>query len=180
MVRRSRCRQKNRSQIIPACLANVLRRLLDREIGDQRAVHASHARDVAELAHPHLQNRVEVGKDNKPNRLRVLANLGGECKHVLQRSAMFKRPLACSLDDGPISKRIAERYAKFNDAGASFNGGENDLARCGEIRVAARYVGDESGFGFEVKGHEGSIVDCRGQIAEVDVLGCGLLRPAYS
>ena len=55
---------------------------------------------------------------------------------------MFKRPLAGALDDWAIGERIAERNAEFNHARAGVDGCEDDLARGGEVRVAAGYIGD--------------------------------------
>ena len=79
---------------------------------------------------------------------------------------MLERPLAGALDDRPIGQRIAERDAEFDHARTRLDCCQDDLASGGKIGVATRYVGDERGFIFEMKGHLG-IVDCRSKIAEV-------------
>ena len=80
---------------------------------------------------------------------------------MLKARSLLEGTLAGPLDYGAVSKRIAERNSKLDDARACFDGGENDFACGGEVGIAAGYIGDESGFRLEVKGHE-SIVDCEG------------------
>jgi len=74
--------------------------------------------------------------------------------------------LAGALNDRSVGEGVAEGDAEFDDAGTRVDGGEDDVARGGEVRVAAGDVGDKRWLIFEVEGHEGSIVDCRGRIAE--------------
>ena len=119
------------------------------------------ARDVAELGEAHAQDWIEVREHDEADRLGMLADFGGEFQDVLKACAVLEGALAGALDDGSIGERIAEGNAEFDDACACFDGGENDFACCGEIGIAAGYVGDERGFVIEVKGHE-SIVDCGG------------------
>jgi hypothetical protein len=92
---------------------------------------------MAELGQTHLQNRVEIRKNDKPDRLRVLADFGGKRQHVLQRNAVLEGAFAGALNDRAIGEWIAEGDAKLNDAGTSFDGGENDVARGSEIGIAA-------------------------------------------
>jgi hypothetical protein len=110
---------------------------------------------VAKLGESHAENRVEIRKDNQANGLRLLADLGGKFEHVLKRSFVLKGALAGALDNGSIGDRIAEWDAKLDSARARFDGGEDHVARGGEIGIAAGDVGDEGGFRFEVEGHEG-------------------------
>ena len=91
----------------------------------------------------------------------MFTDFGGKREHVLERRGMFERPLAGALNDRTISKGIAERNAQLNHARACVAGCEDDLARGGEIGIAAGHVGDEGRLAFEVEGHE-SIVDCGG------------------
>ena len=72
----------------------------------------------------------------------MLANFGREREHVLQRRAVFERPLAGALNYGAIGERIAERDSEFDDACARVDGCEDDLFCGGEIGIAASYVGD--------------------------------------
>ncbi len=70
---------------------------------------------------------------------------------------MFKRPLACALNDRAIGERIAEGNTQLNNARTRINGCQDDFTCGGEVGIAAGYVGDERWFIFEMKGHEGSI-----------------------
>ena len=159
--------QENGGEVVLARLAQVLFRLLDWKIGDQHTIHSGMAGHFAELREAHAQDGIEIGKDDQADGLRMLANLGGQFQHVLERGAVLQSAFAGALDHGTIGERIAEWNAEFDHARAGVDGGEDDLPRGGEIRIAAGYVGDEGRLVFEVEGHEG-IVDCRSQIAEVE------------
>ena len=115
------------------------------------------ARDVAELGEAHTQDWIEIGEDDQSDRLRMLANFGGEFEHVLKRRSVLEGALAGTLDYGTIGERIAEWNAEFDDACAGLDACEDNFSCCGEIGVAAGDVGDEGGLIFEVEGH-GSIV----------------------
>lgn len=88
----------------------------------------------------------------------MLADFGGEFKHVLQRCAVLKGAFTGTLDDGSVSERITERNTQFDHARARIDGGEDHLSRGGKVRIAARYIGDERWSVFKVKGH-GSLIE---------------------
>src|SRR5215467_4035906 len=96
----------------------------------------------------------------------MFADLSCQLEHVSKRSSTLHGPLAGALDHWSVGNRIAERNAKFNDAGPGVDRLKDDLFCSRDVGVATGDVGDERGFGFEVEGHEGSIVDGRSQIAE--------------
>jgi hypothetical protein len=74
--------------------------------------------------------------------LRLLPDLPGDIEHASQIRAMVQRPLAGPLNHRPIGYGIAERHAQFDNIGARANGSQRDIARCVEVRIAARDVGD--------------------------------------
>lgn len=170
LVSAGRRGEKDCGQIIFSGFVEVVLRFLDGEIGDEGAVDAGGAGHAAELGQAHAENWVEIGKDDETSGLGVLADFGGEFEDVLEIGAVLEGALAGPLDDGSVGQGIAEGDAEFDDAGSGIDRGENNFFGCSEIGVAASDIGDEGGFAVEVKGHEGSIVDGRGKIAEVEAI----------
>src|ERR1039458_2390298 len=154
--------QKNGGEVVLASLAQILGGFFNRQIGDQRSVNPGQPRDLAELRDSHAQDGIEVGEDHQSDRLRMLANFRGESEYVLQRRAVFERPLTGALNHRAIGERIAEWDSEFDYTRTCVDGGEDDLASSREVGIAAGYIGDERWLVFEVKGHE-SIVDCGGR-----------------
>ena len=58
-------------------LVQIVARFFHRQVGDQSAVNAGVLGRSAESCHPHTQDRVQIGKNDKP-RLRALADFFGQ------------------------------------------------------------------------------------------------------
>ena len=131
---------------------------LHRQIGDQCAVNAGVRHPRGEGFEPHAQHRVEVGEDDDADR-GVAANLLGQREHLLEGGALAQRPFAGALNHRAVGQRIAERHAEFDDGCSRVDRGQHDVARGGEIRIAAGEVGDQGGFSLKRKRHENGWMD---------------------
>lgn len=72
----------------------------------------------------------------------MLADLGSQGKHLLDGGVLLQCPLAGTLDYGAVGDGIAEWNSQLDDRRACIDGGKDDVARAGEVGIAAGYVGD--------------------------------------
>src|SRR5579863_2245625 len=96
--------------------------------------------DLAEVLQSHPQNWIQVGKNNQPGRLRMLAYFRSEFQHVGERYTVLQRTLAGALDYWTVGDRITERHAKLNHSRARFDRGQHDFSRSRQIGIAAGNV----------------------------------------
>ena len=75
------------------------------------------------------------------------------CSTCSREVPLAQRSLAGPLNHRPVSHRIAERNAQFNDLRAGVNGCQSDVQRGRKIGVAASKIGDESGTVLESQRH---------------------------
>ncbi len=110
----------------------------------------------AEALQSEAQDRIEIGEDDKSGVGAFAVQVGGKSQYIGELCAVCDGALAGALDHRAICHGIAERHAQFEHVGARINGGERDLARGRQIRIASRQVYDQTRLAAETNRH-GSI-----------------------
>src|SRR6185437_8008455 len=126
-------------------LLSILASLFHGQVCNESTINPGLHRFRTKTFQPETQYRIQVRKHDQPY-VGLLADLLGKLEHIFQRGSMPQRALAGPLNHWPISNGIAKRHAQFDHVSAGAAGSKNDLARGGDVWVAAGHIGNQTWF----------------------------------